>query len=360
MEIKVKAYEGEDDNKSSQQREQEIVEQHEQKAAGEEAKAAENEPAEELPKEATEREVLDFMGKRYGRTIESLDEFNEAKKEAQEELPEDVSAYMNYKKETGRGIKDFYKLQEDFDDMPEDKLLREYLTATEKGLDADDISDLMEDYEYDEDIDEDRDIKKIKLSKKKTIAKAKDYFAGEKEKYKLPLESRREESLESSKDAEEYKQYIAEAKTAEEEQSRIREVFLQKTGDVFGDEFKGFEFNIDDNKLLFSTGDANELKKIHSDPTNFIKKYKSEDGSIQDAAGYHKSLAVAMNPDKFANFFYEQGKSAAADSQMRGLKNINMTTRSANETSTTKSGLQVKSVNPDHGSGLRIRSTNKK
>ena len=110
MEIKVKAYEGEDDNKSSQQREQEIVEQHEQKAAGEEAKAAENEPAEELPKEATEREVLDFMGKRYGRKIESLDEFNEAKKEAQEELPEDVSAYMNYKKETGRGIKDFYKL----------------------------------------------------------------------------------------------------------------------------------------------------------------------------------------------------------------------------------------------------------
>ena len=30
--------------------------------------------------------------------------------------------------------------------MDGDQLLREYLTATEKGLDANDIEDLMEDY----------------------------------------------------------------------------------------------------------------------------------------------------------------------------------------------------------------------
>jgi hypothetical protein len=34
----------------------------------------------------------------------------------------------------------------------------------------------------------------------------------------------------------------------------------------------------------------------------------NEDGLIEDAVGYHKALAVAMNPEKFAKFFYEQGK----------------------------------------------------
>ena len=66
-----------------------------------------------------------------------------------------------------------------------------------------------------------------------------------------------------------------------------------------------------------------------------------------------------MQPDRFAKFFYEQGKSAAADESMRKMKNVNMTTRSAPETSSTKSGMQIKSVTPDHGRGLKIRSRKK-
>jgi hypothetical protein len=41
---------------------------------------------------------------------------------------------------------------------------------------------------------------------------------------------------------------------------------------------------------------------------------------ISDAVGYHRSLALAMNPDKFAKFFYEQGKSEATDDVMRKKK----------------------------------------
>ena len=39
-------------------------------------------------------------------------------------------------------------------------------------------------------------------------------------------------------------------------------------------------------------------------------------GYIKDAEGYHKALAVAMNPEAFA-FFFEQGKSQATDEVMR-------------------------------------------
>tara|TARA_R110000851_G_scaffold94400_2_gene205210 strand:+ start:9375 stop:10499 length:1125 start_codon:yes stop_codon:yes gene_type:complete len=374
MEIKVKSVDAIEE-KSSQQIEQELLEKHQDKIEGvitsneETPKVAikENTPTEETPKveeeintrssELSEEEVLEFIGNRYGKEIKSLDEFNQTREEA-EPLPEDVSQYLKYKKETGRGIKDFYELQKDFDEMTPEKLLRDYLTATEKGLDAEDITDLMEDYSFDEDLDDEKDVKKIKLAKKKIIAKAKDYFAEEQEKYKIPLESRRDEFSENAEELEDYKQYIAEAKTEEEELSRKRDIFLKRTDDVFS-EFKGFEFTLDDNKVYFSPGDANELKKIQSNPQNFIDKHKGEDGTIRDAEGYHKSLAMAMNPDKFANFFYEQGKSANADDQMRKMKNVNMTTRTAPETSSTKSGLQIKSINSDHGRGLKIRNRNK-
>ncbi|MFM6923180.1 MAG: glycine--tRNA ligase subunit beta, partial [Polynucleobacter victoriensis] len=70
----------------------------------------------------------------------------------------------------------------------------------------------------------------------------------------------------------------------------------------------GFEFNIDERKLVFSPGDATELKKAQSTPMNFINKYVGEDGLMKDVVGYHKALAIAMNPDKFAKFFYEQDR----------------------------------------------------
>ena len=65
-----------------------------------------------------------------------------------------------------------------------------------------------------------------------------------------------------------------------------------------------------------------------------------------------------MNPDKFAKFFYEQGQAVAVDDVMRKQKNVSMTTRKAPET-TTKGGMKIRSVNPDSGRGLKIRSIKK-
>ena len=76
---------------------------------------------------------------------------------------------------------------------------------------------------------------------------------------------------------------------------------------------------------------------------------------MKDAQGYHRALALAMNPDKFARFFYEQGKSNATENVMRKTKNINMTERKTPEV-VNKGGMQVKALNPSSGKGLRIRS----
>lgn len=304
--------------------------------------------------ELQEEDVLSYISKRYNKQINSFDEL--VAERSDEQLPEDVSAYLKYRKETGRGFEDFLKLKEDFDTMDPDTILRSYLKTTQVGLDDEDIDVMMEDYSYNEDLDDDSTIKKAKLAKKKMIAEAKQYFNTQKEKYKMPLESRTADiSPEEKEELQAYKQYISQAKTMEQEAERKREWFSKKTDEVFNNEFKGFEFKLNDQVLRFAPGDAVELKKAQLTPTNFINKYLDDNGMIKDAVGYHRALAVAMNPERFAKFFYEQGMSAATEDVNRKIKNINMSERQAPQSS-VKDGFQVKSVNPDSGKGLKIRS----
>lgn len=350
MEIKVREV-NEVESKSTQQVEQELLEKHEAEQTGEQP--VQEETVEE-PAGLSEDDVRSFLSERYGREIGSLDELNEVRKTAPE-LPEDVAAYYKFKQETGRGLEDFMKVNRNLDEANGDALLKEYLLLTEDGLDSEDVDMMMEEYTYDEDLDDEGDIKKAKLAKKKAIAKAKKYFEEQKEKYQAPLESRGAASLEDSEEYQSYKQYVEQAKTYQEEQKRRKEWFDEKTNEVFSDGFKGFEFSIDDKSYVYTPGDRTELKKLQQTPEAWLNKYLDDKGLVKDAAGYHKSLAVAMNPEKFAQFFYEQGQANAVDDVMRKTKNINMSERAAPQ-STTKGGLKIRAVNQDSGRGLKIKT----
>ena len=378
MEIKVRAV-GEIEQKSVAQVEQELLEKHarEQQAADEAAQAAaaaaaadagsgddnpddNNKPdgGQGAEPELTEEQVLSYIGKRYNKQINSFDELVAERQEG-EQLPEDVAAYMKYKKETGRGFDDFLKLRKDYDAMNPDQLLKEYLAVTQNGLDEEDIDVLMEEYKYDEDIDDDSKVKRVKIARKKAIAEAKSFFNQQKEKYKLPLESSGSGlAPEEKEEFEAYRQYTKQAKTLQEENDRKRQWFDQKSDEVFSKDFKGFEFELNEKKFTFSPGAAAELKKAQSTPMNFVAKYLDESGLIKDAAGYHRALSIAMNPDKFAKFFYEQGLADATEDVMRQTKNINMSERRAPEV-INKGGVQVKAVNQDSGRSLKIRSIKK-
>ena len=352
MEFKVKEVTlGEE--KSVQEVEQQLLDKHEESLKAEEPKA--EEPKVEEPAELNEKDVLSYIGKRYNKDISSFDELM-SQRETQEELPEDVAAYFKYKKDTGRGINDFVELQKNFDDLNPDSLLKDYLFATEDGLDKEDIETLMEDYSFDEDLDDEGDIKKIKLKKKKAIAKAKDYFKGMQEKYKQPLESSgTQTSNVSNEEMDGYKQYIADAKSYEEETTRKKEFYDSKTLEVFTPEFKGFEFNMGEETITFSPSSLDELKKSALNPGGWATKYLDDDGFLKDSKGFHRSVAIAQNPEKFAKFFYEQGKAEATDDVMRKTKNINMSERKTPEV-TSKGGMQIKSLGSDSGRGLKIRS----
>lgn len=366
MEIKVRSLDAVEP-KSMQEVEQELLDKHERELNGEvqsgavlDTSSIDNAAQGSAPQEEelSEEKVLSYIGKRYNKQINSFDELME-QKQSNEELPEDVAAYLNYKKETGRGFDDFVKLKKDYDAMDPDILLREYLAETQQNLDADDIDVLMEEYTFDEDMDEESSIKRTKIARKKAIAEAKNYFNSQKEKYKFPLESSGMGlSQEEKEEFEAYRQYTKQSKTVQEESDRKRRWFDQKTDEVFSKDFKGFEFDVNDRKIVFAPASGSELKSIQSSPMNFVNKFLDESGLIKDAAGYHKSLSIAMNPEKFAKFFYEQGQADATDDVLRKTKNINMSERRAPEV-VNKGGMQVKAVAPDSGKSLKIRSIKK-
>jgi hypothetical protein len=381
MEFKVKAVDGNVEEKSRAQVEEALLKEHAEQFEQQNTEkpidkidlsGKENSPVEEQPKEALkeaaadfsketevkEEDVLGYIKNRYDKNISSVDElFSE--KELNDELPEDVSKYLKYKQETGRGINDFYKLQKDIDSMEDDTILANYYESTEDGLDSEDIQDIIADkFSYDEDLDDEKDIRKIKLAKKRELSKAKKFLNEQKDKYKVPLESSGGGLSEDQQDdLDAYKKYIEESKSIEEVNRKRYNYFLDKTESVFNNEFKGFEFSVGDKNISFKPGDAQELKNVQSDVNNFVNKFMDKDGLINDPVGYHKAFSVAMNPDKFAKHFYDQGVAAAVDNVSRKSKNINMDVRQQSQ-SVSKNGITIRPMNVsnDSGRGLKIKS----
>ena len=361
MDFKVREVSAEEE-KSVQEVEEQLLEQA----------AEQQEPTEEVVQEDVqetvqeeqqaeepsfgEEDVLSFIKERYNKEVSSIDELF-AQQSTSEELPDDVSAFLKYKKETGRGIDDFIKLQRNYDDMNQDQLLREFYAATETDLDQEDVDYLINNnFSYDEDLDDESQVKAKKIALKKELAKAKKYFNDQKEQYKVPVESTgtlaSEEEMESYKA---YKEYISQSRDLEERNAKLSEVFQKETSQVLNDKFEGFEFKIGEQSIKFSPGEVSEIRSAQSDISNFIGKYIDEGGMIKDAAGYHKALSAALNPDKLAAYFYEKGKADAVDGVVKQSKNINMDVRSTPQQATTP-GLKFRALDEgDRGNKLRIK-----
>lgn len=366
--MKIKSVKSLEDveQKSTQEVEKELLEKHEaqfEDSKPEETVVAATEettPAveEQLPT-FKEEDVLTYIGERYGKPINSLDEFFE-KRETSEELPEDVAAFFKYKKETGRSLEDYMKLNKDYSQVNPDTILANYYEHTEEGLDSDDINAMVNEFSYDEDLDDEDFIRKQKLAKKREVAKATKYFKEMQEQYSAPLESRSDSSSSiSDEELDAYKTYLKESKSLEEEKAKRSEWFLNKTNELFNNDFKGFNFELDGKQVTYSPRATDELKSSQSSIVNFIEQYVNKDGLMENINEYHRSLAMAMNPDKFAKFFYEQGKADAVESDAKKAKNIDMSLRRTPET-TNKGGLSIKAVSSSsNNNGLKIRSRRK-
>ena len=213
------------------------------------------------------------------------------------------------------------------------------------GLDSEEISFLMEDnFSYDEELDEDRDVRRKKLAHKEELAKAKNHLEGLKTKYYDEVKAGSKLNPEQQKAVEFFNRYTKENEQATKVAEQQVSTFKNKTEKLFSNDFKGFDFNVGEKKFRFKVNNVDQVKDTQSDINNLVKKFLNDKNEMNDAAGYHKSLFTAMNPDAIANHFYEQGKADAMKSSVEKAKNIDMSPRGAHEKVSMPGGFTVKSI----------------
>lgn len=334
--------------------EQEVEATEEVVAETEEVVEDKKEETEESESPQPSREELfnQLLSDKYNMNSEELENVLN-KKEEKRELPEEVEKYLEYREKTNRGLNDYLALQQDFDEMPNQELLKEYYRQTKQGLDDSDIDALLDlKFGYDEGAD-DTIVKTKTLEMKEEVYKAKQHLNAQKDQYMSALESSASLSQETEEAVKFYQLYKEEQQKVSKQNEEVLKTFRSKTDKLFNDEFKGFEFKIGEEKVVFKPKDVEQTKKSQSDLSNFINQHMDENGALKDAKAYHTALSMAMNPEAYAKFFYEQGKASAVNDVVAQGKNIDMNVRKNVDTS--KPGPKFRVLDDGNfGSGLKI------
>jgi len=311
--------------------------------------------------ETTETPVVEEI---TGSTEEVIEETASVVEEALAEsmntgkpLPESVEKLMFFMEETGGDLSDYVALNQDYSQLDNHTLLKEYYKSTKSHLSEDEIDFVMEDnFSYDEDVDEDRDIKRKKLAMKEQVAQAKLHLESAKTKYYEDIKSGSKLTTEQQEAIEFFNKNKQESEENYEQNKKLHEIFTKKTDKVFNDKFKGFEYNVGEKKFRFNVKDTVKLKENQGDINNFIKKFLNKDNTINDANGYHKGLFTAMNPDQVANHFYEQGKADALKDSIAKSKNVSMDPRQSHQENVNTSGFTARVLNQDTDFKFKIKN----
>lgn len=304
---------------------------------------------EELPVDATKEAV----------TLQ--EEVREAVLESKSQgidLPENIQKVVDFMNETGGSLEDYVKLNTDYSKLDNYNLLKEYYQTTKPHLDNDEIDFLMEErFAFDEDEDDEREIRKKKIAQKEELQKARKHLEGLKSQYYSEIKAGTKLAPEQQKAIEFFNRYNKENEEAIRVAKEQAKTFLQKTDQVFSDEFKGFDFNVGEKKYRFNVKNASDVKNAQSDINNFIKKFLNEKNEMSDAKGYHKGLFTAMNADAVAQHFYEQGKADAMKASTSRAKNIDMGVRGVHQDVKQVNGWQVRAVETGRAdSKLKIKT----
>ena len=304
---------------------------------------------EEPEKEVTEQPKVDQQAADVNKQPEPVQQTEQI------QLPDGVDKLLKFMEDTGGSLEDYVKMNRDVSQLPDGEVLREYY-AQSKPWDQTDINEYMEDqFTFDEELDDPRDIRAKKRAFKEELYNARKFFETNKEKYYADLKLSRTQEI-----PQEYQEAYSNYNNYKQEldaNQQLSKVFLDRTEKVFSDDFKGFDFQVGDNKFRYKVANVSETKKMQADISNFVKPYMNDRGEISDAKGYHKALFAARNADKLAQHFYEQGRADALRTSAKEAKNINMDPRQEG-TIKTSTGQKFKVVSGDSSSKLKIKLKN--
>jgi len=268
------------------------------------------------------------------------------------ELPENIEKLVSFMEETGGTIEDYVRLNADYSNVNNVALLKEYYKNTKPHLDAEEVEFLLEDkFFFDEDIDDEREIKLKKLAFKDEISKAKTFLEEAKKKYYAEIKARPGVNAEQQKAVDFFNRYNNEQNKVAQQQ----DAFKKQTSNLFNNEFKGFEYNLGEKRFRYNVQNPNQVAETQSNIQTFVGKFLDKEGNVTDIPGYHKALYSAMNADKIAAHFYEQGKADAVKQVVSNSKNPSMDApRTASEPFIN--GFRVKSISGQDSTKLRIQT----
>jgi hypothetical protein len=312
--------------------------------------------AQEAPvlEEVTDEESVE---KEVEQVAETVDEAITESMETGKPLPENIEKLISFMEETGGDITDYVTLNQDYSELDNHTLLKEYYKSTKSHLSDDEVDFIMEDnFAYDEDEDDDKEIKRKKLAMKEQVAQAKLHLESVKSKYYEDIKSGSKLTKEQQEAIDFFNKHNEESDELFERSKKQAEIFKNKTNSVFNDKFKGFEYEVGDKKFRFNVKDADKLKEKQGDINNFIRKFLTKDNTIDDAKGYHKGLFTAMNPDQVANHFYEQGKADALKESIAKSKNVSMDPRQGHQENVNTSGFTARVLSEDNDFKFKIKN----
>ena len=269
-----------------------------------------------------------------------------------QELPENIEKLIKFMEDTGGSIEDYARLNTDYSNVDNDTLIREYYKQTKPHLDNEDVNLLLDEFNFDKEIDEPKDIRKKQIAYKEEVAKAKNFLEQTKNKYYEEIKLRPSVNSEQQKALDFFNRY----KEEEQNKQAIREVFIDRTNNLFTNDFKGFDFKVGEKKFRYGIKDPNSVASAQKDLADFVGTFLNKEGKIADAAGYHKAVYTARNADTIANHFYEQGKTDAIKEQIAKTKNITTEPRQTASGEVFVNGLKVKAVSGLDSSKLKIKT----
>jgi hypothetical protein len=305
-------------------------------------------------KEAVIEEVAKEESKKNQIKIEEPKEV--IKKEPEINIPEGIADLVNFMNETGGSMEDYIRLNKNYEGLDNKDLIKEYYATTKPHLTSDEINFLIEDnYSFDKDIDDPLDIKRKELAYKEETAKAKQYLERQKNQYYKEVKNTGSLSTEQQKAVNFFNRYNTEQQEIAHQQEKASNQFKLKTNEVFNQEFKGFDFNIDNKTFKYKLKDVDNVKNTQMDVMNVIGSYLDENRTLKDGYGYHKALFAARNADNIANHFYQLGKTEAVKEIASESKNINMDPRQTSSGVVESGGIKVRAISGDDSSKLRIK-----
>jgi hypothetical protein len=289
-------------------------------------------PVTEDEDDLSESQILRHFEKN-GRKVESIDELFKTPEqvtiEKEVELPDNVKAFYEFHKQTGRSMDDFVKLNKKFEDMDEDQVLAEYYLTEYPSLSREDVlSKIKDDFGYDPEDMVEADINRIKINKKIELERAFKKLNSLKEQYNAPLASSMANlSEEEQTEFEEFKNSKQLSIEQQQAANDRKSFFQQKTVELFSDTFEGFKMNVGtDTPIIYKPEDHKKLASDENQSINyFAKEFLDENGKVKDVEKFHKAIYFARNMDSISKHLYEKGAADAIANLEKTSKNLDVT-----------------------------------